>query len=373
MTTDVTPFRIAVPDSALRDLRRRLEATRWPDAETVDDWSQGPTLAYMQELCTYWQHHYDWRATEARLNALPQYRTTIDGLDVHFLQVRSPHPDAMPLLLTHGWPSSVVEYLDLIELLIDPPDPADAFHVICPSLPGHGFSGKPAHTGWSVGRTASAWATLMARLGYTRYGTHGGDWGSWISAALGSTDPDHLAGIHLTMPLAQAPEKEVELDARDRAAMARMTSFGQNRSGYAAIQSTQPQALGYGLSDSPSGQLGWILDRFWSWADHDGDLEKAVSRDRLLDTVMVYWLTGTATSSARLFWESFGKEPMNPTSVPTGCSVFPKDAWLPRAWARERFRDLRHWRDLDSGGHFPALEKPAVLADELRTFFRLVR
>ncbi|MCG3039323.1 epoxide hydrolase family protein [Streptomyces fenghuangensis] len=373
MNAAIEPYRVEIPQAALDDLRRRLAGTRWPDAETVDDWSQGAPLEQVRELCRYWAEEYDWRATEARLNALPQFRTEIGGVGIHFLHVRSPHPGSTPLLLTHGWPSSVVEFLDLIAALTDPEDPADAFDVVCPSLPGHGFSDRPRETGWTVQRTAEAWAELMARLGHDRYIAHGGDWGSWVSAALGSTDAAHLAGIHLTMPLARPPEREVELDERDRAAMARMAGFGKNRSGYAAIQGTRPQTLGYGLADSPAAQLAWIIDRFWEWADHDGDLEKAVPRDRLLDIVTTYWLTNTGTSSARLFWESFDKEPMRPTDVPTGCSVFPKDAWLPRAWARERFTDLRHWRDLEDGGHFPALERPEVLAAELRAFRRTLR
>ncbi|MFC9492934.1 epoxide hydrolase [Streptomyces sp. NBC_01474] len=372
MGTEITPFRVHYPDDSVQDLRRRLTAARWPDAETVDGWEQGPKLSYMKDLCASWERDYDWRATEKRLNAIPQFRTEIDGLDVHFLHARSPHEGATPLLLTHGWPSSVVEFLDLIPRLTEPDDPSQAFHVVCPSLPGHGFSGKPSSAGWTVGRTARAWAQLMARLGYRRYGAHGGDWGSWVSAELGTADPDHLLGIHLTMPLAKAPDHPVELDARDQQAMARMKSFGQNRSGYAAIQSTRPQAIGYGLADSPAGQLAWILDRFWEWVDHDGTLEKALPWDALLDTATVYWLTDSGASSARLFWESFNKEPMNPTNVPVGCSVFPKDAWLPRAWAEQRFTDLRYWKDLDSGGHFPALERPAVLADELRAFFALL-
>ncbi|WP_433547510.1 epoxide hydrolase family protein [Streptomyces sp. CA-294286] len=375
---DVVPYRVAVPEAALDDLRERLRATRWPDRETVGDWSQGAPLDYVRALAAHWAERHDWRATEARLNAFPQFRTEIDGLDVHFLHVRSRHPDAVPLLLTHGWPSAVVEFLDLIPLLTDPEDPADAFHVVCPSLPGHGFGGRPADAGWTVQRTAEAWDTLMHRLGHDGYVAHGGDWGSWVSAALGSTPAaeKRLRGIHLTMPLARPPEPGIpyeELDERDRGAMAKMAGFGKNRSGYAAIQATRPQALGYGLADSPAAQLAWIVDRFWEWADHDGDLDKAIGHDRLLDIVSLYWLTNTATSAARLFWESFDKEPMRPTDVPTGCSVFPKDAWLPRAWARTRFTDLRHWHDLDDGGHFPALERPEVLAAELRAFLRTLR
>lgn len=375
MNRAITPFRIDVPESDLAELRRRLSDTRWPESETVDDWSQGTPLAYTRDLCEFWATKYDWRATEARLNALPQFRTEIDGLGIHFLHVRSDHPNAFPLVLTHGWPSSVVEFVDVIGALTDPPDPRDAFDVVIPSLPGHGFSDRPASTGWTVHRIADAWAELMASLGYERYGAHGGDWGSWVTAALGTGDPHHVAGIHLTMPLARPPADpaQLEYDERDQAAMAKMAGFGKGRSGYAAIQSTRPQALGYGLADSPAGQLAWMIDRFWEWAGHDGELEAAVSRDRLLDMVCVYWLTCTGASSARLFWESFDKEAMEQVDVPTGCSVTPKDAWLPRAWARQRFTDLRYWKDLKSGGHFLALEEPEVLAEELRTFFRDLR
>ncbi|MFB7274562.1 epoxide hydrolase family protein [Streptomyces sp. NPDC056244] len=370
MNPVIEPYRADVPQAALDDLRARLDNTRWPDRETVDDWSQGPPLERMRELCRYWAHGYDWKATEERLNAFPQFTTEIGGLRVQFLHARSPHPGARPLLLTHGWPSSVVEFLDLIPRLTHPEDPADAFDVICPTLPGHGLGDRPAEAGWTVDRVARTWAALMARLGADQYLAHGGDWGSWVSAALGAVDREHVRGIHLSMPLARPPEREIELDERDRKAMARMRSFGKDRSGYAAIQSTRPQALGYGFADSPAAQLAWIIDRFWAWADHDGELEKAIPRDRLLDIVSMYWFGNTGASSARLFWESFDKEPMHPTDVPTGCSVFPKDAWLPRAWARERFTDLRYWRDLPDGGHFPALERPEVLAGELRTFSR---
>lgn len=372
MSRKIEPYTIDVPPSALDDLKERLARTRWPDAETVGDWSQGPPLAYLTELCDHWATEYDWRVVERRLNSLPQFRTTIDDVGIHFLHVRSPHPSATPLLLTHGWPSAPVEFLDIIDLLTDPEDPADAFDVVCPSLPGHGFSDKPTTTGWTVQHIAEAWAELMARLGYERYIAHGGDWGSWVSAALGTVDQEHLAGIHLTMPLARPPQEQVELDERDQRAMARMRGFGKNRSGYAAIQSSRPQALGYGLTDSPAALLAWIVDRFWEWAGHDNDLDQAVPRDKLLDIVTTYWLTGTGVSSARLFWESFDTEPMNPTNVPTGASVFPNDAWLPRAWARTRFTDLRYWRDLPEGGHFPALERPAELAAELRAFLRVL-
>jgi pimeloyl-ACP methyl ester carboxylesterase len=373
VSSKAVPFTVDVPEETLADLRRRLAGTRWPDKESVSDWSQGMPLDKARELCAYWAEKYDWRTAEARLNELPQVRVEVDGLGVHVVHARSPHPDALPLLLTHGWPSSVLEFTGVVEALTNPPDPRDAFHVVIPSLPGHGFSDKPAELGWTVPRIAAAWASLMAELGYDRYGAHGGDWGSWVTGVLGSTDPGHLAGIHLAMPMAPAPKEKIELDARDQRAMARMAGFGQNRSGYAAIQSSRPQSLGYGLNDSPAGLAGWIVERFHEWADHDGDLEQAVSRDWLLDNVMMYWLTGTATSSARLFWESWHDHPAEEVRIPMGASVVPNDAWMPRAWCERRFTDTRYWKDLDNGGHFLAVEQPDTFVGELREFFRLVR
>ncbi|MBC8093953.1 MAG: epoxide hydrolase [Pseudonocardia sp.] len=360
---------VSFPAETLDDLRDRLARTRWPDAETVDDWSQGTPLAWARDLAAYWANGYDLGRVPARLAGLPQFRTEIDGLGVHFLHIRSPHADATPLLLTHGWPSTVLEFLDVVGPLTHAADPREAFHLVIPSLPGHGFSDRPSSTGWTVTRTARAWAELMARLGYDRYVAHGGDWGSWISGILGAVDPEHVLGAHMTMPMAQAPDEPVDLDERDLRAMERMRSFGAKRSAYAAVQSTRPQTFGYGLTDSPVGQLAWIAERFWEWADHGGrGLEHVVSRDVLLDTVTTYWVTGTATSAARLFWESFTGTVLPPVTVPVGCSVFPNDAWMPRAWCARRFSDLRYWRDLDAGGHFPAIETPDVLVAELRAF-----
>jgi len=373
MSSPLTPFRITTSEAQLDDLRRRLGHIRWPDRETVDDWSQGVPLEHLRELAAYWRDGYDWRATEARLNTMPQFRTEVDGLGIHLLHVRSPHPDAMPLLVTHGWPGSFTEFLDLIEPLSNPANPDDAFHLVIPSLPGYGYSDRPTETGWGVERTASAWAELMERLGYQRYGAHGGDWGSFVTAQLGHSDADHLAGIHLTMAFAPAPDQPIELTQRDYAGLAKLKAFQQEETGYSAIQSTRPQTLGYALADSPVGQLAWIAEKYWSWTDHDGELEKVVSRDRLLDVVTTYWLTGTATSSARLYWESHGKVPMHEVRVPTGITTSPKDARMPRAWIEGRFTDVRRWTDLESGGHFPALEQPAVLVDELRAFFKPLR
>lgn len=362
------PFRVDVPESELADLRDRLAKTRWPEAET--DRSQGLPLAYTQYLCEYWRTSYDWRKLEARLNALPQFRTEIDGLGIHFLHVRSPHPTATPLLISHGWPGSVVEFLDIIGPLTDPEDQADAFHVVCPSLPGFGFSDKPAGPGWTAERIAKAWSTLMSELGYDRFAAHGVDWGSFITAIIGENDTGQLKGIHLTMPFARPPQEHIELSERDLAGLAAMKDFQQYEAGYSVIQTTRPQTLGYGLTDSPVGQLAWMVEKYWNWSDHDGDLEQVISRDRLLDAVTVGWLAATAASSGRIYWESQNKLALDPVHVPTAISIFPKDGRMPRPWIEGRFTDLRRWTDHELGGHFPALEQPELLVRELRSFFR---
>lgn len=379
MSDAVRPFRIEVPEVDLADLRDRLVRTRWPEAETVDDWSQGIPLDYVRELCAYWADTYDWRATEARLNAHPQFLTEIDGLDIHFLHVRSPHPGALPLVLTHGWPGSVVEFEKVIGPLVDPVahggDAADAFDVVIPSLPGYGFSGKPASTGWTVERTAAAWAQLMDRLGYGRYGAQGGDWGAMVTATLGHLDPAHLAGIHLNMPLAAPGSFDVtDLTPSEVAALEAFAEHRRWGTGYSKEQSTRPQTVGYGLVDSPAGQAAWIVEKFFAWSDCDGHPEHVFTRDELLDNVMLYWLPATAASSARLYWESFVRPGFDPVAVPTGCSVFPKEIMrMSRRWAAGRFTDIRYWNELDRGGHFAAFEQPAAFVDELRAFFRLVR
>jgi pimeloyl-ACP methyl ester carboxylesterase len=293
--------------------------------------------------------------------------------------VRSPHAGALPLVLTHGWPGSVVEFLKVIGPLTDPVahggDAADAFHVVCPSLPGYGFSDKPAETGWGVERIAASWAQLMARLGYDRYGAQGGDWGAGVTASIGEQDVDHVVGIHLNMVTA-TPDKATfdDLTPQEQAALASLVHYRDWDSGYSKQQSTRPQTLGYGLVDSPAGQCGWIIEKFWSWMDCDGDPANVVSRDEMLDNVMLYWLPGTGASSGRLYWESFNRQRMDTISVPTGCSIFPKEIFRPsRRWAEQRFTDIRSWNEPDSGGHFAAFEQPATYVDEVRGFFRLVR
>ncbi|WP_370948749.1 epoxide hydrolase family protein [Amycolatopsis sp. cg5] len=376
----ITPFRIGFPDEQLTDLRDRVHRTRWPDAEPVDDWSQGVPLAYLRELCAYWATDYDWRATERRLNALPHFRTAIDGLGVHFIHIRSPHPNALPLVLTHGWPGSVFEFEKVIPSLSDPPDPADAFHVVCPSLPGYGFSDRPAEPGWSVQRIARAWAELMARLGYQRYGAQGGDWGTSVTTSLGQQDGAHLAGIHVMPPIA-APDPATldDLTEAEQQALADLRHAERHESGYAEQMTTKPQTIGYALNDSPAGLAAWIAEKFRSWTD--GELDQVLTRDELLDDITLYWLTGTATSSARLYWESFrevgewfSRSTTDTVDVPTGCSIFPKEMPRPsRRWAAKRYTDIRHWGEPERGGHFAAFEQPELFVEEVRAFFRLVR
>jgi pimeloyl-ACP methyl ester carboxylesterase len=379
VSAEVTPYRIDVPDDVLADLHQRLRGTRWPEAETVDDWSQGIPLAYVQDLCRYWTDEYDWRRSEARLNAFPQFRTTIDGLGIHFVHVRSPQEGALPLIMTHGWPGSIVEFHKVIGPLVDPAahggDPADAFHVVCPSLPGYGFSDKPARHGWGVDRIARAWADLMGRLGYRHYGAQGGDWGAAVTTSMGHQDVEHLAGIHLNMPVALPdPASMGDLSETEQAALAALTHYDKWDSGYSKQQSTRPQTLGYGLVDSPAGECAWIVEKFWSWTDCDGDPLNVLSRDELLDNVMLYWVPGTGASSGRLYWESFRQFDREPVTVPTGCSIFPKEIIRSsRRWVEQRFSDLRHWNELDKGGHFAAFEQPEAFVNELRAFFRLVR
>lgn len=380
------PFRLTVSEADLGDLRDRLRRTRWPEREPVPDWSQGVPLAYLQDLCAYWAEQYDWRATEARLNAIPQFRIEIDGFNIHFLHVRSPHPQALPLVLTHGWPGSVVEFLKVIGPLTDPVahggEAADAFDVVCPSLPGFGFSDKPRTTGWGIGRIAAAWRALMDGLGYARYGASGSDWGTSVSTLLGQLDPEHVVGIHLVPPLAPPdPATFAELTARERAALATLERSAEWDSGYSQEQGTRPQTIGYALTDSPAALCAWIIEKFWAWTDHDGDLENVLSRDELLDNLMLYWLPATGASGARLYWESIrqvngwiAREVDETIDVPTGCTIFPKELQRPsRRWAERRFRDIRYWNEPERGGHFAAFEQPELFVDEVRTFFRLVR
>jgi pimeloyl-ACP methyl ester carboxylesterase len=379
VSDDIMPFRIDIPDADIDDLRQRLRRTRWPDPEPVTDWSQGIPLAYTRELCEYWLETYDWPAAQDRLNRFPQFVTAIDGLDIHFIHARSPHAGALPLVITHGWPGSVVEFFKVIGPLTDPVahggDAADAFHVVCPSLPGYGFSGKPARTGWGAARTADAWDQLMTRLGYPAYGAQGGDWGAQVTTGLGMNHGDHLVGIHLNMPIALPdPSTADDLTEREKAALASMDHYAKWDSGYSKQQSTRPQTVGYGLVDSPAGLCAWIMEKFWAWTDSDGDPANVLTRDELLDNIMLYWLPGTAASAARFYWESFSNPLLGPVAVPVGCSIFPKEIFRPsRRWAELQFPDLRYWNEPDRGGHFAAFEQPEAFVAEVRAAFRAFR
>ncbi|WP_375775841.1 epoxide hydrolase family protein [Bradyrhizobium sp. ma5] len=380
MNTAISPFRIAVSDGVLEDLRSRLRRTRWPEAELVDDWSQGAPLKWIKEVCQYWAETYDWRQREAQLNRFSQFTTEIDGLDIHFIHARSRHPEARPLIITHGWPGSVVEFHKVIEPLTDPTayggSAADAFHVVCPSLPGFGFSAKPAATGWGVDHIATTWAVLMQRLGYTRYFAQGGDWGSAVTTAIGGQDAAHCAGIHITLAMSTRPNVEGQPTPEETRALNGIKYYADWDSGYSKQQSTRPQTLGYALTDSPSGQAAWILEKFWAWTDCDGHPENILSRDELLDNVMLYWVTETAASSARLYWESFGPGKRTPhkVSVPTGVAVFPKEIVTPvRKWMETNFTNIRHWHEMPKGGHFSAFEQPELFVGEVREFFGKLR
>ncbi|MGF1597579.1 MAG: epoxide hydrolase family protein [Acidimicrobiales bacterium] len=378
MSDQILPFRIEVADEVLGDLRRRLGATRWPEAELVDDWSQGIPLAYVQDVCAYWADGYDWRAREAGLNRFDQFTTTVDGLDVHFIHARSPHPDALPLLISHGWPGSIVEFHKIIEPLTDPTahggDAADAFHVIAPSLPGFGFSAKPTATGWGVPKIGEAFAEIMARLGYDRYVAQGGDWGSAITTSIGANDTDHCAAIHVTLAMGARPKMSGEPTPAEQRALDGIEYYQKWDSGYSKEQSTRPQTVGYGLVDSPSAQAAWILEKFWAWTDCDGHPENVLTRDELLDNVMLYWINGNGASSARIYWESFARGPRVTVEIPTGFAVYPKEIVPPvRAWVEDGYTDIRHWSEHDKGGHFAAFEVPDTFVDDLRTCFRQFR
>lgn len=375
---DVHRFEIAVPDDVLADLHRRLTATRWPDPEPVDDWSQGIPWAYTRKLVDYWLTGYDWRSREAALNRFDQFVTEIDGLPIHFVHQRSPHPGAFPLVITHGWPGSIVEFHKIIAPLTDPTAfggrAEDAFDVVCPSLPGFGFSGRPATTGWNIGKIAAAWETLMGRLGYDRYGAQGGDWGSMVTAEIGR-NVGNCVGIHTNMPLGTPPPQAWQHpNDAERDALAAMEQYQRWDSGYFKQQATRPQTLGYGLVDSPVAQLAWIVEKFWAWTDCGDHPEKAVSRDELLDNVTLYWATATGASSARLYWEAMAAPGRGDrVELPTGIAAFPREIGRPpRSWCEAHY-NITHWTTMPCGGHFAALEQPGLLVDDLRAFFATVR
>ncbi|MFF4804986.1 epoxide hydrolase family protein [Streptomyces sp. NPDC001351] len=388
----IRPFRIDIPQSDLDDLHERLDRTRWPDELTGTGWAYGVPADYLRELHHYWRTSYDWRAAEAQLNEWPQFITTIDGSTVHFAHVRSPEPNATPLIITHGWPGSIVEFLDVVGPLADPAahggDPADAFHVVVPSIPGFGLSGPPADTGWEAGRVADAWAELMRRLGYEQFGAQGGDWGSVISRELGRAHPDRVIGVHLNLlPGAQQATEptqeeldELGTEEQERALLSwrRWSEWSREGTGYAVLHSTRPQTVAYALSDSPVGQLAWIVEKFREWTDSGLLPEEAVDRDRMLTNVMLYWLPGTAGSAARIYYErahATGRvaQPAEPSTVPTALALFPAELQIPLRHKAERTENIVRWTEFDRGGHFAAMEEPDLLVEDVRAFFRQLR
>jgi pimeloyl-ACP methyl ester carboxylesterase len=384
---EIRPFRIAIPQDDLDDLADRLHRSRWPDELPGVGWSRGVPLAYLQQLAAYWRDGYDWRRQEARLNELPQFTTTIDGQTVHFLHVRSPEPGALPLLVTHGYPSSIVEFLEILGPLTDPRghggDPADAFHVVAPSIPGFGFSTPVQQPGWEVARTTTAFAELMRRLGYARYGAHGGDIGAGVSGMLGATRPDHVVGTHTTadargVALAgQYFPLPDDLAEADRVGVEEQQRLWADAKGYLDIQSTRPQTLAYALTDSPVGQLAWIVEKFKEWTDATAELpENAVDRDQLLTNISVYWFTRSGASAARFIYEGAHTGPdwtSAPTTAPApqGLAQFGGDDLLRRVMDPDH--KIEHWSEFDRGGHFPAMEVPDLLVGDVRAFFRRLR
>ena len=380
-TKDVTPFSVHVPQAALDDLKRRLAAVRWPDRGSATDWSQGVPLAKAQSLIEYWRTRYNWRRAESSLNALPQFRTQIDGLGIYFLHVRSKHENALPIILTHGWPGSIIEFLQVIGPLVDPTAHGgkadEAFHVIVPSLPGFGFSDKPTEAGWRLPRIANAWAALMTRLGYSRYVAQGGDWGAGVTSWMAKQRVSGLAAIHLNLPILFPPPPPLAggYTAAEQPALAQLGKYAGDGSGYASIQATRPQTLGYGLADSPVGQAMWIYEKFQAWSDNQSDPVEAVSVDHMLDDITLYWLTDTAASSARLYFESFAKDfARMPIDLPVAVSIFKGDFFTPpKVWGDQTYSKLFYWNEVPKGGHFAALEQPELFVAELRKSFAQVR
>lgn len=376
-TTDITRFHARAPESDLEELRARLAAVRWPEAETIrgpasgpQRWGQGVPLADLIELVEYWRTDYDWREFEGRLDQIGQFRTTIDDLGIHFLHRRSPRADAVPLIMTHGWPGSIAEFVDVVDELADPGDPAQqAFHVVVPSLPGFGYSDRPSVPGWGTGRIAAAWVELMGRLGYDRFLAHGGDWGGPITTILGGRFPEQVLGIHSTFAEGPPGLNPAGLAPVDRRLAEAREDFGRNRSAYAKQMWSRPQTIGYSLVDSPVGLLAWILDKFAEWSDTEDSPFETISRTRLLDNVTLYWLTGTGASAARIYHESHNSlDPELRVDVPAAITIYPADhgSMAPRPWAEQRYRRIVRWRAPEAGGHFPSLEMPAYFLGDLR-------
>lgn len=377
----VKKFRIKVQKSALTDLKRRLSNVRWPERETVGGWSQGMPLSYMRELVDYWRDEYDWNRCQEQLNALPQFMTEIDGLDIHFLHIKSPHRNAMPMVMTHGWPGSILEFMKVIGPLTDPEAfggrGEDAFHLVIPTLPGFGWSGKPDQPGWGIERIGRAWGQLMARLGYKKWVAQGGDWGSAVTHAIGMSETKHCIAMHTNMPLlSPSPALTAEPTEQEISALAGFQHYFDWDSGYSKEQSTRPQTIGYGLVDSPVAQCAWIMEKFWCWTDCHGHPENILSRDELLDNVMMYWLPAAGASSARIYWESFSvilaAKPQ--IHMPVGASVYPHEIFrASKRWCEERYTNLIHYNTLPKGGHFAAFEQPELFVNEIRTCFSKVR
>ena len=373
-TEDVVPFELDVPADQVADLHERLRRARLPEPAPVGDWSQGIPSDVVAELTRAWLEDHDVTALQTELNGLGQFRTVVDGLGIHLMHVQSPRSDAQPLLITHGWPGSIVEFLDVVRPLTDPEGTGDpAFHVVAPSLPGFGFSDKPTTTGWGIDRIADAWAVVMTRLGYPRFLAQGGDWGAMITTALGVRHPDRVAMLHTTMPLAARPEgaRDEDLSAQEQEWLRQGREFRETGSGYSGQQRTRPQTLGYALVDSPVGQLAWIAEKFGVWTFGGATLEPSVPTGRLLDNVAVYWFGASGASSARMYWENAQIDRSSPVTVPSAVSLFPAEmAKLPRSWVEARYTDLRRWSVLDRGGHFASLEEPELFVSELRESFR---
>ncbi len=375
----LVPFKIAVPQADLDDLKLRLDLTRWPVREIVADQSQGAQLGEVNELVAYWRTRYDWRRLEARLNGYPQFKTEIDGLGIHFVHVRSPHANALPLIMTHGWPGSIVEFLDTIDPLVHPTahggKPEDAFHVVLPSIPGYGFSDKPRAPGWNRTRIARAWDVLMKRLGYEQYVAQGGDWGSVITTEMGRLRPQGLTAIHVNLPFVVPNPLPATPTAEEAATLAQIERFADDGSGYFSIQSTHPETLGFALADSPVGQAAWIYEKFAAWSDSQGKPEDVLGYDRILDDIMFYWVTNSGTSSAWMYGEhrnlSFHAVPLD---LPVAVTVFPGEIFTPpKAWAEQAYSRLIYWNRASRGGHFAAFEQPAIFTAELQAAFSSIR
>ncbi len=378
MTTEIKETSIKIAESALNDLKSRIDQARFPEKEPVTDWSQGIPLSYVQKIADYWRNDYDWHRCEKQLNQYPQFTTEIDGVEIFFLHIRSPHAEARPMIMTHGWPGSIIEFMDVIGPLTDPAahggEAADAYHLVIPCLPGYGFSGKPAVTGWNAEKIAAAWDELMLRLGYDRYFAQGGDWGALITSAIGIQNKGHCAALHVNMVVVGRPSLPIllTLNAKEKNGIKLLKKYQAQEAGYAEIQRTKPQTLGYALVDSPVGQMAWIMEKFHGWSDvGEGNPDSSFALDHMLDNVMLYWLTNSAASSARLYRESFGKPNLDRIDVPAGASIFPEEIFQPsRRWAQNRFKKLQYWNEPDKGGHFAAMEVPEIFIAEVRACFR---